>query len=201
MAKQHATQTGPRIDEVGRTGIYPASGPWPPGPAEVREQGELAHPEERRRHRLLLSSPLPTAQQEMALHLVGRTVLGGYFLYNGLNHFQNRERLTGYARSKHVPLAPVAVPLTGAMLIAGGLSLLLGRRPKIGAALVAGFLGAVSPVMHAYWKAENEQERGAELSNFAKNLALIGAAALVASTPEPWPASVDRAIDRFTRVD
>lgn len=38
-----------RKDEVGRTGIYPASGPYPPGDAEVRGQGELAHPEERGR--------------------------------------------------------------------------------------------------------------------------------------------------------
>lgn len=36
-----------QIDEVGPTGIYPASGPWPPGDAEVVGQGELGHPDER----------------------------------------------------------------------------------------------------------------------------------------------------------
>ena len=36
-----------RRDEVGPTGIYPASGPHPPGDAPIRGQGALAHPEER----------------------------------------------------------------------------------------------------------------------------------------------------------
>jgi hypothetical protein len=35
------------VDEVGHSGIYPASGPWPTGDAPLRGQGELAHPEER----------------------------------------------------------------------------------------------------------------------------------------------------------
>jgi hypothetical protein len=32
-----------RIDEVGRTGVYPASGPYPPGEAEVRTPGSFVH--------------------------------------------------------------------------------------------------------------------------------------------------------------
>jgi hypothetical protein len=32
-----------RIDEVGRTGVYPGSGPYPPGDAEVRTPGSLVH--------------------------------------------------------------------------------------------------------------------------------------------------------------
>ncbi|MBI2203591.1 MAG: hypothetical protein HYU41_07060 [Candidatus Rokubacteria bacterium] len=35
-----------RRDEVGRTGVYPASGPLPPGDAPVQEQGTFGHPEE-----------------------------------------------------------------------------------------------------------------------------------------------------------
>jgi hypothetical protein len=32
-----------RIDEVGRTGVYPASGPYPPGEAEVRTPESFVH--------------------------------------------------------------------------------------------------------------------------------------------------------------
>jgi hypothetical protein len=32
-----------RIDEVGRTGVYPASGPLPSGEAEVRTPGSFVH--------------------------------------------------------------------------------------------------------------------------------------------------------------
>ena len=31
------------------------------------------------------------------LLLVGRLLFGGLFLYNGINHFQNRAAMTGYA--------------------------------------------------------------------------------------------------------
>jgi hypothetical protein len=32
-----------RIDEVGRTGVYPGSGPYPPGDAEVRTPETFVH--------------------------------------------------------------------------------------------------------------------------------------------------------------
>jgi hypothetical protein len=32
-----------RVDEVGRTGVYPASGPLPPGEAEVRTPATFVH--------------------------------------------------------------------------------------------------------------------------------------------------------------
>jgi hypothetical protein len=38
-----------RKDEVGGSGIYPASSPNAPGDAEIRGQGELGHPNTSRR--------------------------------------------------------------------------------------------------------------------------------------------------------
>ena len=55
------------------------------------------------------------------LFLLGRVLLGGYFLINAYNHFKNHTSLTGYAQSKGVPMAGVAVYVTGAMLGLGGL--------------------------------------------------------------------------------
>lgn len=120
----------------------------------------------------------------------GRVLLGGYFLYNGINHFRNRTMLSGYARSKHVPLPDVAVPASGALIVLGGLSVLTGYRPRVGASLIAAFLLGVSPRMHAFWNEDGEPQRGREFVNFTKNAALVGAAALVAALPQPWPASV-----------
>lgn len=37
-----------RRDEVGRSGIYPASGPLPEGDVELREQGTFGHRERKR---------------------------------------------------------------------------------------------------------------------------------------------------------
>lgn len=182
-----------QVEDVGRSGIYPASGPRPDGPAELRGQSEFAHPEERR-ERLLTEGR--GRDVDRTLNLLGRAVFGGYFLYNGINHFLNREMLAGYARHKGVPLADIAVPLSGAMLVAGGVSLLLGKRPKLGTGLIMGFLATVSPTMHAFWADRDEEERQSDVINFAKNIGLIGAGLLVASMPEPWPFSVDRAMRR-----
>lgn len=123
---------------------------------------------------------------------VGRMLFGGYFLYNGLNHFLQRDSMAEYARAKHVPMPEAAVLGTGAMLVLGGLSLLTGRRPKTGASLITMFLAGVTPQMHAFWRIEDQGEQMQEFINFTKNMALVGGAALAAAQPEPWPISLDR---------
>ena len=73
------------------------------------------------------------------------------------------------------------------MILAGGLSLLAGTRPKIGAGLIATFLLGVSPQMHAFWKEQDPETRMQEMVNFTKNMALVGASLLAFAHPEPWP--------------
>jgi putative oxidoreductase len=121
--------------------------------------------------------------------LLGRAIFGGYFLYNGINHFMHHDMMSGYAKMKGVPSAEVAVPGTGLLLVLGGLSLITGYRPKLGAALITTFLAGVSPKMHAFWEESDPQQRQAEMVNFLKNMALIGGAMLAAAEPEPWPYS------------
>jgi len=122
--------------------------------------------------------------------MIGRLLFGGFFLYSGIHHFQQREGLAQYAKSKHVPLPDVAVGATGAALILGGASLLLGIKPKIGAATVAGFLAGVSPLMHDFWSSEDPNQRQNDMINFTKNMALLGGALALMGVEEPWPVSV-----------
>jgi uncharacterized membrane protein YphA (DoxX/SURF4 family) len=49
------------------------------------------------------------------------------------------------------PLASIAVPLSGVLAIAGGLSILLGYRAKLGACLIVVFLVPVTLMMHRFW--------------------------------------------------
>jgi uncharacterized membrane protein YphA (DoxX/SURF4 family) len=150
---------------------YGRGAEWPPEWVE----GDEVHGRESRR----------TA--ETVPLLIGRAIFGGFFLYNGINHFLNRNMMAGYAKSKGVPSAEVAVPATGLLLIAGGLSLLTGYKPKLGAALITTFLTGVSPSMHAFWSEQDPEKRQTEMINFMKNVALIGGAMLAAAEPEPWP--------------
>ncbi|PYV61224.1 MAG: DoxX family protein, partial [Acidobacteria bacterium] len=111
----------------------------------------------------------------------------------GINHFKQTRELSQYAAAKKVPQPDLAVQLTGATLIAGGTSILLGIKPKLGAAAIIGFLAGVSPIMHDFWKQEEPQQRMNDMINFTKNLALAGAATALMGVEEPWPASVTAA--------
>jgi putative oxidoreductase len=125
-----------------------------------------------------------------AAFLIGRLVFGGFFLYNGINHLKERKQLGQYAGAKNVPIPEVAVVATGVALVAGGTSILLGVKPKLGAAAIAGFLAGVSPVMHNFWNVQDPNQRMNEMVHFSKNLALLGGALALMGMDEPWPASV-----------
>jgi len=122
--------------------------------------------------------------------LIGRLMFGGYFLYAGINHLKNRHQMAPYAESKGVPAPETAVAATGIPLIIGGASILLGLKPKYGAAAIIGFLAGVSPIMHDFWRNEDPNERQANMRSFMSNLALAGGALALMGVEEPWEASV-----------
>ena len=94
-----------------------------------------------------------------------------------------------YAESKGVPHSPAAVAVSGLMILLGGLSMILGVYPVVGAILLVLFLVPVSLYMHNFWMIPDEQMRMVEAVNFTRNMALLGAALMVMAHPTPWPAS------------
>jgi uncharacterized membrane protein YphA (DoxX/SURF4 family) len=132
--------------------------------------------------------------------LLGRLLFGGFFLYNGINHFKERKQLAQYANSKNVPMAELAVTASGVALLIGGTSILLGVKPKLGALAVVGFLAGVSPTMHDFWRAEDPNQRMNDMINFSKNMALLGAGLALMAVEEPWPASVPVGESKFTSI-
>lgn len=121
------------------------------------------------------------------LFLVGRILLGGYFVMNAFNHFANNKMMTGYAASKGVPAPMIAVFGTGALLLIGGLSILTGFQTLIGLGAIILFFLGVTPMMHNFWTITDPQMRMMEMVNFTKNSALLGAALMLLSYPTPWP--------------
>lgn len=122
--------------------------------------------------------------------LIGRAMLGGFFIYSGIHHFQDTEMMAGYAKSKKLPLPKAAVIGTGVAMIAGGASLATGIKPKWGSAALIGFLGSTAGLMHDFWNAQDAQQKQNDMINFWKNLALAGATLALAGVDEPWEASV-----------
>ena len=63
--------------------------------------------------------------------------------------------------------------------LAGGLSVLLGFRAKIGAWLLVLFLVPVTVMMHNFWAVQDPMMRGMQQAMFMKNLSMLGAALLI----------------------
>lgn len=124
------------------------------------------------------------------LFLLGRLLLGGFFVMTAVNHFTQREAMVGYAQMKGVPLAGLAVSATGLLLLAGGLSVITGILPAVGLALLALFLLGVTPKMHDFWAQSDPQARTTEQVMFLKNTALLGAVLALYVAGTSWPLSV-----------
>src|SRR5436190_14744197 len=93
------------------------------------------------------------------LELIGRLAFAAIFISSGPNHLLKREQMTAYARSVGAPAAPLAVPLTGLMIIAGGLLVAVGAWADLGAALIVAFLIPTSFFMHGFWRYDDPMER------------------------------------------
>lgn len=127
------------------------------------------------------------------LFVLGRAVFGGFFAYSGINHLQHAGTMGHYAASKGVPAPVQAVQATGAILLAGGLSVMTGFKPRRGLAALIAFLVPVTLQMHRFWEEADAQTRQHEMVHFMKNMALVGAALAMMQIEEPWPASIDAA--------
>lgn len=117
--------------------------------------------------------------------LLGRFLFALIFLMSAPMHFASQT--IAYAASQGVPLASIAVPLSGVMALAGGLSILLGYRVKIGAWLIVLFLAAVTPMMHHFWTVADPMMHQMQFIMFMKNLSMLGAALFISQVGAgPW---------------
>jgi putative oxidoreductase len=123
-----------------------------------------------------------------ALVPVGRALFAAIFILSSFHHFS--AGTIAYAAQHHVPLASVAVPLSGVVALVGGLSILLGFHARIGAWLVVLFLVLVTPAMHDFWNVADPMMRADQMAHFLKNVALLGGALLIAYYGS-GPVSVD----------
>ena len=117
--------------------------------------------------------------------LFGRLLFVLIFLLAGPNHFA--AQTIAYAASQGVPLASIAVPFSGVIAILGGLSILVGYRAKLGAWLLALFLLAVTPLLHAFWNVSDPMMHQMQMVMFMKNLSMLGGALLITQFGSgPW---------------
>ncbi len=111
------------------------------------------------------------------LVLIGRALYSLLFILASFGHFSSHT--IGYAAGVGVPFSKILVPLSGVMLLAGGLSVLLGYRAKVGALLIVLFLIPTTFIIHKFWGITDPMRAGIEQAMFLKNISLIGAALLI----------------------
>ncbi len=85
-----------------------------------------------------------------------------------------------WAAQQGVPVPGLLVPLAGLLGLAGGLSVILGYRAKIGAWLLILFLVPVTGVMHNFWAVRDPMMQQMQVGFFLANLSRIGACLLIA---------------------
>jgi putative oxidoreductase len=122
--------------------------------------------------------------------LIGRIILGAFYLYYAQNHFKNGAMMAGYAASKGVPSAALAVQATGVMMALGALSFITGILPTIGAIIIIVFLLPTTFMIHNFWTIKDPMARLGDQTNFLKNMALVASTLMFLAIPQPWPLSL-----------
>lgn len=129
---------------------------------------------------------------EQVAHLGGRVLFSWLFLLSGFRHLTQTKGLAEYAQAVgKVPMPTVAVVVTGLMMLAGGLCILVGWHPRIGAALIFAFVLPTAFIMHGFWGIADPMQRANQEAHFWKNITIAGAALYLAANPNwPWPWSL-----------
>lgn len=118
----------------------------------------------------------PTAGQRSVV-LLGRALFAAIFVLAGAKNFS--PQAIQAAAAQGVPMSSLAVPIAGALALAGGLSVLFGYRAKAGAWLLVLFLVPVTLVMHPFWASTDPQLAQLHTIMFLKNLSMLGGALLL----------------------
>lgn len=122
--------------------------------------------------------------------LLGRILLSAIFIIAGLMKIFGWSGTAAYMASKGMPLIPLFLALTILVETGGGLALLVGFRARLAALALFLFLIPTTLIFHNFWALEGAA-RGAQQTNFLKNLAIMGGLLMVAAFG-PGPLSLDR---------
>ena len=108
--------------------------------------------------------------------LIGRIMFGLVFVAAALGHLTDTRALARQADRRGISQPELMVRLSGAAILLGALSVMLGVYPDIGALLLAGFLLATAGMIHRFWSEPMGDARMVTQTHFMKDVALAGGA-------------------------
>ena len=115
--------------------------------------------------------------------IVGRSLLGLYFILPGLSKVFDFASTLALMRMKGVPFSLVLLPLTIVVQLLGGIFLVLVRNLRLTAFILFGLTIVINLFIHNFWALTGDPSQGHEIQNFVKNLA-IAAGLLVLATKD-----------------
>ncbi|MEA2555025.1 MAG: putative oxidoreductase [Actinomycetota bacterium] len=119
-----------------------------------------------------------------AVRTVGRFALAGVFLKGGWDAYQEPGPRPSIVEKAGLPEPETLVRLNGAAMVAGGAGLITGLLPRATATGLMVSLGATTMVGHRFWDQPDDAARRQQLTQFLKNLAIIGGLAIYLSSAD-----------------
>jgi uncharacterized membrane protein YphA (DoxX/SURF4 family) len=124
-------------------------------------------------------------------------MVASIFIIQGFDTFRRPERVAAAAEpvvrpiADRVPVVPAkaeqAVRLNGAVQMAAGVLLALGRWPRLSALAIAGTLVPTTLAGHRFWEAEDDASKAQQRIHFLKNLSMLGGLLIAAVDTEGKP--------------
>jgi|TARA_B110000240_G_C13145944_1_gene303154 putative oxidoreductase len=115
--------------------------------------------------------------------IIGRTLLGVYFLVPGISKIFDYSGTLELMVLKGVFLAQIALPITIVIQVGLALALLFNQYVRISSLTLVALTLLINIYIHDFWNLAGDPSQGHELQNFVKNLAIL-AGLLVLSTTE-----------------
>ena len=127
---------------------------------------------------------------------VARPMLAGMFVYGGIDAVRHPESKAEKAERVIMPIAEGFgaseevtdwVRFNGAVQVTAGLTLALGKRPRLSALVLAGSRVPTTLAGHRFWEEDDSGKRTAQRIQFLKNVSMLGGLLLAVADTEGRP--------------
>ena len=107
--------------------------------------------------------------------LIGRILYGLIFIGSGsAGHLMQTEGTAGYAESRGVPSSKILTQVSGVLILAGGVGVILGIWADLAALGLVAYSLIAAVMVHHFWTDEEPMTQQVEMSMFMKNLSMAG---------------------------
>lgn len=130
-------------------------------------------------HRRTSAGAAPLGREDW-LRLLGRVLLGGIFVVSGYGKLFGLAAFAAGLERRGVPFASTLAVIGACVEFFGGLAVVLGLEVRYVAVLMIAFVIVATAISHRFWEFAGA-DRAAQVTNFSKNVAIIGGFVLLAA--------------------